>query len=312
MSTSGSTNFTITRNELITDALMEIKMLGAEETVLSADFDYCNRKLNAMVKAWSKKDIKLFATLNATVFLDEDTQSYTLSSTGDHASATVVSTALAAAGATSATSITVDSTTGMTVGDYIGIALDSGIRHWTTIATLPGSNVITLTAGLATAAAEDNTVYTYTTRLPRPIEILSIRRVDAEGTEKVMEIYSRQEYEQIAIKSTASDPSVFYYDQQLTSGELYIWPVSDSIENRLILTCRRQLDDFDNAADNPDFPPEWYEALVLNLAARLARPYALPSAQMDRLKVDALDALREAIESDQERAPVNMVPDICR
>lgn len=63
------------------------------------------------------------------------------------------STTLSAGEPTSETAIAVVSDTGFSDGDFIGIELDDGTQHQTTVNGAPAANVITITTGLASAAA---------------------------------------------------------------------------------------------------------------------------------------------------------------
>jgi hypothetical protein len=58
-----------------------------------------------------------------------------------------------AAGYTSGTAVTIAAATGTADGDIIGINLDAGTTHWTTVASGGGTTSIGLTAGAASAAA---------------------------------------------------------------------------------------------------------------------------------------------------------------
>ena len=64
-----------------------------------------------------------------------------------------------AAAVVTATTMEVDDTTGMTAGDIIGVELDNGTWHWTTIDGVTDGDTVELTAGLAgDGAAIDNDV----------------------------------------------------------------------------------------------------------------------------------------------------------
>ena len=309
MATSNSTNFTQTRNEIIQDALYYLEVLGSEETIDPSDLQLCTRALNRIIKVWAKKGRRLFATGDAAIFLRNSVATYTLSSTGDHASATYVSTTLASAAASSASSLTVDSTTGMTVGDYIGIELDDDTRQWTTIATLPGSNVITITTPLTGAAAAANTVYTYTTRLSRPIEILSATRLNTDSLEKEIKFISREEYSNLVNKTVSSDPSLCYVDRQTSITYVSLWATPSNCKDILLIQYKRQLEDFDNAADNPDLPVEWLEALILQLAYNVRKAFGASPQKGRDIAEDLQQAIYDAECSDQESTPVRMCPD---
>ena len=69
MTTSGSVNFAINRNQIITDALEDIGAIGAGDTPDDDDIQACALKLNIMVKAWMAQGIHLWALEEATLFL---------------------------------------------------------------------------------------------------------------------------------------------------------------------------------------------------------------------------------------------------
>jgi hypothetical protein len=70
-------------------------------------------------------------------------------------------TAMRVAGVATDATIDVDSITGITNGDNIGVELDDGTMHWTTVNGAPSGTVITLTAVLPSATAIDNRVYAH-------------------------------------------------------------------------------------------------------------------------------------------------------
>ena len=60
---------------------------------------------------------------------------------------------------TNATTIDVDSSAGMAIGDRIGIVLDTGAIHWDIISDVTTALIIEITAGLAGDAAATNKVF---------------------------------------------------------------------------------------------------------------------------------------------------------
>jgi hypothetical protein len=69
--------------------------------------------------------------------------------------------ALSAAVAAGGTSIRLSNPTGSLTGDLIGITLDSGAIHWTTLASSTGVNPMTLTAAVPSGASVNRPVYEY-------------------------------------------------------------------------------------------------------------------------------------------------------
>lgn len=81
MALSNSYDFTVTRNDLIRDALLEIGAIDAGEDPPSTIILDVSRQLNMMVKSWNTK-YNLWRFTDLTVTLD-GSQSYTIGPAGD-------------------------------------------------------------------------------------------------------------------------------------------------------------------------------------------------------------------------------------
>lgn len=314
MSVSGSVNYNDTRNEIITDALILLGVLGAEESVQAADLQLANRFLNRMVKSWDAQGIHLWTYNEATLFITPSTSKYAMANGSSDAywSDTVVDTTLGGAEASGQTVITVTTSTGMTAADIVGIVLDDKTIHWSTIVSVDSSTQITITNATTGAAASGNRVYTFTSRANRPVKIHSIRRKTGNGTSAteipLIEL-SRQEYFDLPAKASTGYPTQYYYDPQLATGQLYLWPTPDNGAIRYNITYQSQIDDFDAAGDTSDLPQEWLECLVYNLASRMApafgkedkaKKYILPVAELLLNKVSTFD---------KETTSIQIIPD---
>lgn len=84
------------------------------------------------------------------------------SPTGQYTCVGRADTTLTAQGAAAATSLTVASIAGISSGDVIGVLLDTGLTHWTTVSAAPSGSTVTLTAGLPSVAASGRAVGTTT------------------------------------------------------------------------------------------------------------------------------------------------------
>src|SRR5207247_2270787 len=71
----------------------------------------------------------------------------------------------------SGTSIPLTSVTGMTIGDHIGIELDSETIYWTTISSFSSLNAVIPASGLPSQASSGSVVFTYTTTATQPIVV---------------------------------------------------------------------------------------------------------------------------------------------
>lgn len=86
---------------------------------------------------------------------------------------------------------------------------------------------------------------------------------------------SREDYNQIALKSMESFPACLFYDSGYPLGYIYIWPVPTSTYE-IHLSLKATLQTFATLNDDINLPPEYEEALRLNLAVRLRIKYQMP------------------------------------
>ena len=144
----------------------------------------------------------------------------------------------------------------------------------------------------------------------RPLRFSSIRYRNSSGTDLPMGPFmSREDYFNLPGKSVTGVPTQFYYDPGLNQGTLYVWPVPSSVTTETLqYTYSRTVEDMDNNADNPDYPQEWLEALVLGLASSL-QPSFFPDnvTQYAALKDRAMQAYERAYMWDRETASVNFI-----
>ncbi len=280
MALSGSIDFNQTANEIINDALIICGAIEEGEAPDAAGTSFALRQLNRMVKSWAVDGVHLWKQDEGVLFLEKGQSLYQIGTGGDDVTLDddAVKTELAADVAASGTSITVDSITGMSASDNIGVVLDDLTIHWTTINGAPSGSTVTLTVGVASAASTDAHVYVYTKKIDRPLRVLSARRRGEDGNDVPIEVTARSTYFDTPNKTNEGLPVQVYYDPQLTTGEMHIWPTPESPNDRIFFTCTLPIQDFDTTAQNPDFPQEWLDALVWGLARRLAPTYGIPVA----------------------------------
>ena len=111
MAVSGSSDFSVNRDELISAAFRIIGILAPGDTPLAARVTTATEALNMLIKSWQSEGIGLWLNQTVTLFLQADDIDYSLGPSGDNCSATVVKTEVATAAAAAATDIVVDSIT---------------------------------------------------------------------------------------------------------------------------------------------------------------------------------------------------------
>lgn len=312
MATSGSADFDLTVLQLIEDAYSTIRVKAAEEDLTDDLAQQGRRVLNAMLKAWNADGLHLWCKSEGVLFLTADQQKYDISSssTDHHAlAADVVQTTLSADEASGQTVISLTSTTGMASGDRIGVELDGGTMHWTTINGAPTATEATLTVALTGAAASGATVYAYTTKIARPARVIGARRRDDGGIETPIAVLERPDYmDHQANKASSSFVNQLFYDRQLTTGYLYVWPTSDNVTDTIRFTFERPLEDADTLTETIDLPQEGLEALTFNLAYRLSYRHSFPFNERQLLRNDALAMKEKFLSFDREYGSVFFQP----
>ena len=122
----------------------------------------------------------------------------------------------------------------------------------------------------AVAAQESYTMGPSGNFTTRPLRILDMQFSQTSGDIPMNEM-SRQEYYELSLKSSAGTPTNFYYDPQLTTGILFVWPTLDSsTSGSFKFTYARSVEDFDTSTDDADFPQEWLLAMIYGLAVILS------------------------------------------
>lgn len=148
----------------------------------------------------------------------------------------------------------------------------------------------------------------------RPLRIENMRFKDSAGNERPMTHISRDEYDRLPDKDSTGEATLFHYDPQRDPAKLYIWPVLKSGgSGTLVYTYQRAIYDFDVAADEPDYPQEWFETLKYGLAARLAPVYyPADGLMMQRLMSVAGQKLDESAAFDKENVSTTFMVDWSR
>jgi len=286
MTISESYDFNFDRDAIIGEAYQVIGATALGEDPTADELTSGGKMLNLMLKGWQTERIALWLQQKVTLFLSKDTQAYSLGPTGSHVTPTsqaVKTEAKVAAIATDST-IDVDSITGISDTDTIGVELDDGTIQWTTVNGAPSGDTVTLTDALTDGVAIDNHVYVYSDKIQRPMDVLEGRRIDADGNSIPLLQVSRQEYLALPTKNSSGVPSQYYYDPQLTNGALYIWPTCSDVQTTLELTIKKPISDFDASTDTGEFPVEWLDMIVNNLAVRIGIKLRLsPSKELKEL-----------------------------
>lgn len=318
MATSGSTNFTQTRDQVILDAFQLLGIYGLGRTVSTEDMTFSASMLNKMVKSWAAMGLHLWAKQEGMIYLTPYTSEYQL---GTYSYFTTKSdetvTKLTNTYTTGTTSIVLNTTSGITVADKIGIVLDTGFIHWTTVQSITNSTTLVITAPLPSSASASNLVYSFTTTATKPLRVLSARLIQgfdggSSGSSQIEIPMTSIAYEEYWNMSTITTPSEicnqYHYSPKVSNGTLYVWPRPTTGASRIQITYERIIEDLDNIDDNFDFPGEWLEPLTYQLALRIGPAFG-KDQRMQVIAVMASQMLDNMKNWDTEITSIRFVPD---
>ena len=150
----------------------------------------------------------------------------------------------------------------------------------------------------------NQTSYTIATpKLLKPIQAWN--RQTYSNVDIPMRLISRQEYNILGNKSTTGNPIQMYFQPNRDDTTVYLFPTPDSTSagnNVIYIVAQRPFQDFDTATDTPDFPQEWYEAVLYGLAQRLAGLYNIDVETRKMIAAEAAQFKQTALSFGTEEA----------
>jgi hypothetical protein len=158
-----------------------------------------------------------------------------------------------------------------------------GFNLWTV-----DSLTVTLTTSVSYTLAE------------RPVRVHSARLVRS-GVETPMNIWTRQEYDDLPVKTSTGVPTNAYFDMQRTQTVMYVWPALAAADDETVkLTFEREITEAALQNGTLDVPIEFRKAVVKGLAVDLMNPMEVPATRVPTLHQEAAVAYARAMANDHE------------
>lgn len=322
MALSSAWAFTVVRDDIIREAMLNVGAIGEAEVPTAQEVTDCARKLNMMVKSWMgfqdfAPGLKMWERKRADMFLKSSRGVYVLGGSNSDQWAggvalaqfpgqTSTQTSLATGAAMGASVITVASASAISIGDIIGVQGPVDF-FWTAVANVASNNV-TLTATLPVASSAGSFVYSYTTTAQRPLAIVTCVLRDSFGQDIPLNKMTLEDYEMLPNKAQPtyqSDPTAFYYESQFTNlagtsnqggGQIFLdIGGAQDITKYLHVVYMRPIMDMNNPGDNPEYPQQWYRALCWGLSKEICGMFdATWTKDMEDNKAEAIAFAKEA------------------
>lgn len=316
MATSGSYNFTVTRDDIITAAYRHINVIGEVATPSASQVTAAAVLLNLLIKSGPYTAMPLWALKRGTILPFSGSNTI---NTDSHVVTNYDTTTLTADSAATDTTLTVDSITGFSASDQIGIELDDGSIDWTTVSGAPAGSTITIATGVTSAASTGNRIYGYTAsseRIQKPIRIIEANlKTVSSGASREILIEDRTDYYNLGNRTTEGEPTMIYYDiasssaTNLDNGTIAVWPRFANGDSVIEFTYQRPFQDFDSSTDDPDFPQAYFMPLMLDLAATMGIKYSVPKDKRDDMRQEAKYWRDEALATTDSVGSVQFIPE---
>ena len=286
MATSGTTTFTVTRDQIIEAALRSLAVLEEGAQPSATTLENASFSLNLILKKWQSEGIKLWTIKEYTLPLVPNQTSYTIGPssaynlnaskplrliqaylrnlTNETNSVGKISLTSGGTGYTVQPTNPVSATGGTGSGATFNLTFTGASVTSVMLANTGGSNyavgdVLTMTGGTFTTAAT--------------VTIASLLSV---YTDMPMTIISQQEYNILGAKQSQGNVNTVYFKPWRDYGEVsvFLTPNTSTAENyELHLFVQTPIEDITAGNQNFDFPSEWFLALKWNLVADLASDY---------------------------------------
>ncbi len=304
MASSGSYNFAMTRDDIITAALQLAGVIGEGLTGSTAQVTEAALLLNMIVKLREADGMPLWALKRGYILPFTGSSSI---NTNSHVVTAYDTTTLSADSAASDTTLTVTSITGFSNADQIGIELDDGSIDWTTINGAPSGSTITITAGVTSAASSGNRIYGYTAsseRVEKPLRVIQADLLDvASGVSHEIDCdLSITQYFNLSNRTAEGTVNQLYYTTHPssetaleTNGVFFVYPRFADGDSVIEFTYHRPFQDFDASTDNPDFPQAFYLPLTLELTCFLGIKIGVSIEERREMRKEAQYYLDQAL-----------------
>lgn len=278
MPLSGTTTFTMTRNDCIKASLRVLRELGAGGVPTIEDYENCNQALNIVLKAWQMRGIPLWKLMEVSFPLIPDMATYQLGLAGGSIVNEGIMIVDPGSGGTDGTWTESVLDTGSGVDGEVEYVIDGGLITSVTV-TAEGSGYSAPWAQFTNAAGSFEVTFAQL-GLPgdRPLKFRDAWiRDDATSQDTLQLQVARQDYNQFGYKAQTGVPNQYWYDPQLGTGIVTVYPVPTALGRTFYGIVQMPIQDMVTATDNFDLPQEWLQAIKWGLADELSLEYGCPA-----------------------------------
>jgi hypothetical protein len=144
---------------------------------------------------------------------------------------------------------------------------------------------------------------------PYPLHLLQAYRTNSSGTKINIDIESDYNYNTFPSNSGGQIPYKISYTPKVNLGTIKLWPTDLSTNTEtLTIVYTRPFEYFDSSTHTMDLPEEWYDAVIYDVAVKLAPRFGVPIPDRQELKKEAKVYLDQAMEFNFEDASFFVTP----
>lgn len=318
MGLSNSYDYVATRDIVINAALRKVGVLAEGQSPSTTQVNEASSALNFLIKAWQAEGLPLWERKILFVLPMNNINEYRIGPGAStyHAVTSFITTKAAASSIAGVNSLTVDSITGISASDHIGIDC-SGTMYWTTVNGSPSGNTVNIAGSLPGSLLAGAAIYVHTPSAlaQKPLRVLTAWRSPFDNQTINIPLNPKAFADMYTlINSTENMPIQYAFvpsqNSPLPGGtsSLWLWPRFKGGSYFVTLDTQYPFMDVDSGSDNLDFPVEFTDALIYALAVRLAPEYGMPLEDRMVLKAEAQALKDDAFGFDLEGASIFMQP----
>lgn len=142
-----------------------------------------------------------------------------------------------------------------------------------------------------------------------PLKVIQALRTQSGATSVPMNIYTHYDFNLLPSQNNSGVPVNLYYEPLRTTGTINLWPIPNDSTTTITIVYQSPFEDMTTATDDFDFPSYWIEALIYNLAWRMAPEYGIPPTDRNLLAAEAKFFKEEALSFGTEEGSMYLQPD---
>ena len=288
MTTSGTYTFSVSRDDIILEAMLNIKRVDPDEGPTASETRDCARKLNMLVKQWMGKSdfapgLKVWTRKTFYLMLNGTSGTYAVGPSAPGWCSTLSISSVMSPVSVNDSYVTVGTDVSPAAGWSVGVQDDAQNIEWFTITSVSGQ-VLNLSGLMVSTSAVTNKVYLYPTGAQKPLNIETAWLRDDTNSDTPLTVMNVQDWSNLPNKQDPTDegdPTAIYYEEGISSGTIYTDVGSaQDVTKYIMIKGMEPVQDFNNPLDTPYYPQEWYMALSWGLSKQIAPMFGATWSQI--------------------------------